>query len=932
MFRARRYRVLTVFAAVFLLTLLHFSRSRDWREAAIIERPAEEHWSADSNVPTQQKPPTPEGNLEYAPPSVYQPAKPAAGSGTSGSGTASSSEKVASPKVDAPKTEPSKANSPIAPESDSNADKPNKGAGTGSSSDAPLTMPSDTEKTAPSTPQTELSLSEEYDASYPLNEEIDHGGTGRMSAQEHPGGGPRAYWKKTPDRFPVSAAQLIKLPKEPAKQIPRIQAKPKDESSADKQERLQQLSAIKAEFKHAWDGYKKAAMGHDEVKPLTEMFEDPFNGWGATLVDSLDTLWIMEMKDEFAEAVDAVKKIDFTTSPREDIPIFETVIRYLGGLLGAYDISGQRYSILLEKAQELAEILIGAFDTPNRMPVLYYRWTPEHTVRPHRASAKAVLAEIGSLSLEFTRLAQLTKEDKYYDAIARITNELEKIQDSTNIPGLWPLRVNAQGCSRYHPTREVGTPTQAVLAGKPSHNATEAASATTTTWPHKRYAAPTDLESYLRLIGRDDEIDFESAEAEPAPYYHASTQDKSSAEGQELIAEKCDGGLELPLSLRDNRYGLGGLADSTYEYLPKEYMLLGGLNDQYKKMYKKAMDAARRTLLFQPMVKGKHDLRFMATTGSLDPSKPGNIPSSKLEYEGTHLTCFLGGMVAMGAKAFNIDGDLDLATKLTDGCVWAYGATNTGIMPEKFRLLPCSKDTSCEWDEKLYQADVKRYSHVRDSEAEARFRTGESAYGQRVRLNADNKPQGSSEDSMVVPLPMPGSTNPHDYEPAVYKRDSFAVGRAGAAPSATPLSKVADTETIEDRDSPRPPFVSQAEGNEINDRLPAGMTSISAPEYLLRPEAIESVFIMFRVTGDDAWRKKGWTMFQAIAKHTRTNLAHAAIKDVTSPKPSQKDSMESFWTAETLKYFYLLFSDPSVVDLDKYVLNTEAHPLQRPIS
>jgi mannosyl-oligosaccharide alpha-1,2-mannosidase len=52
------------------------------------------------------------------------------------------------------------------------------------------------------------------------------------------------------------------------------------------------------------------------------------------------------------------------------------VIRYLGGLLGAYDISGQKYEVLLEKAEQLAEVLIGAFDTPNRMPVLYYRWTP----------------------------------------------------------------------------------------------------------------------------------------------------------------------------------------------------------------------------------------------------------------------------------------------------------------------------------------------------------------------------------------------------------------------------------------------------------------------------------------------------------------------------------------------------------------------------
>jgi mannosyl-oligosaccharide alpha-1,2-mannosidase len=87
-----------------------------------------------------------------------------------------------------------------------------------------------------------------------------------------------------------------------------------------------------------------------------------------------------------------------------------------------------------------------------------------------------------------------------------------------------------------------------------------------------------------------------------------------------------------------------------------------------------------------------------------------------------------------------------------------------------------------------------------------------------------------------------------------------------------------------------------------------------------RPEAIESVFIMYRITGDPSWQEKGWKMFTSIRDHTRTEIAHSAIKDVTSSRPVIADEMESFWLAETLKYFYLLFSDPSVVSLDDYVL------------
>jgi mannosyl-oligosaccharide alpha-1,2-mannosidase len=117
-------------------------------------------------------------------------------------------------------------------------------------------------------------------------------------------------------------------------------------------------------------------------------------------------------------------------------------------------------------------------------------------------------------------------------------------------------------------------------------------------------------------------------------------------------------------------------------------------------------------------------------------------------------------------------------------------------------------------------------------------------------------------------------------------------------------------------------------------RLTPGLVAVLDARYILRPEAIESVFIMYRITGDRKWQDTAWRMFEHVKKATNAEFGAAAIGDITvAPEkiPAQQmDSMESFWLAETLKYYYLCFEDFDKVSLDEYVLNTEAHPLKRP--
>jgi endoplasmic reticulum Man9GlcNAc2 1,2-alpha-mannosidase len=106
---------------------------------------------------------------------------------------------------------------------------------------------------------------------------------------------------------------------------------------------------------------------------------------------------------------------------------------------------------------------------------------------------------------------------------------------------------------------------------------------------------------------------------------------------------------------------------------------------------------------------------------------------------------------------------------------------------------------------------------------------------------------------------------------------------------------------------------------------------------LQRPETVESLFYLYRITGDSIYREWGWEMFQSFVTHTKVvhqfgehhekNVAYAytSLDNANKIPPTHRDNMESFWLAETLKYFWLLFGPEDDFPLDQVVINTEAH-------
>jgi mannosyl-oligosaccharide alpha-1,2-mannosidase len=146
----------------------------------------------------------------------------------------------------------------------------------------------------------------------------------------------------------------------------------------------------------------------------------------------------------------------------------------------------------------------------------------------------------------------------------------------------------------------------------------------------------------------------------------------------------------------------------------QQWLLLGGLEDKYKTLYIEAMDAVRTYMLFRPMVPGNENILFSAKVFSYGhPEQEDNLD---YVYEVTHLTCFIGGMMAMGSKIFGIEQDLDIAKRLTDGCIWAYDSTPSGIMPEYSHAIPCESPMSCTWDEARWWKALDPHWASRDKE------------------------------------------------------------------------------------------------------------------------------------------------------------------------------------------------------------------------
>ena len=500
--------------------------------------------------------------------------------------------------------------------------------------------------------------------------------------------------KATKSSFDWSSVKLtfrpdtsIKLPPPPLNR-PRIQHVFKKEQRDVEEVQERRREEIKRVFKKAWKNYKERAWMADAIKPLSGEPVQQFSGWSATLVDSLDTLWILGLRDEFYEAVKAVATIDFGNSTSNTVNMFESCIRYLGGLIAAYDLSGQE--ALKIKAKEIGDLLYAGFNTKNRMPVDMIPFEAAKTGLGLTVESNVVSASPGTITLEFSRLSQITGDSKYYSAVSKVMDVFYENQNKTRLPGMWPMYVS----------------------------------------------------------------------------------------------------MSEPDVTAGYQFTIGGNADSMYEYLPKAHALLGSgalSSAKYEIMARTFMDTAMENLFFYPMIPGKEDVMISGNVDVLETGEETGEFVPRLDPESEHLSCFIGGLYALGGRLFENTDYVDVGGKLARGCMYAYDSFQTKIMPERYNMVLCpDRKKKCKWDDDLWVEERRK------------------------------RPQWK-------------------------------------------------------------------------EHLPKGFTTAKDPRYILRPEAIESVFVLWRVTGEERYREAAWQMFQAVVNATDTVYGNAPIEDVSIKGTKQTD-------------------------------------------
>lgn len=194
-------------------------------------------------------------------------------------------------------------------------------------------------------------------------------------------------------------------------------------------------NAIKKSYLSSYNEYLKYACKNgkcaDQLNPLSKTSSSPFGAFGATLVDSMTTSHVMGLDDQLNQAIKWSEKIDFNSTAQDTISLFETNIRYVASLLSTYELTGKKHKKLITQAKTIGDHLLTGWVGDNKLP---YNTLQNWNTYGAPQQNGAIIAETGTIVLEFYKLSKYTGDPKYKEHADKAM--LATSQAKSTFPGL----------------------------------------------------------------------------------------------------------------------------------------------------------------------------------------------------------------------------------------------------------------------------------------------------------------------------------------------------------------------------------------------------------------------------------------------------------------------------------------------------------------
>jgi len=557
---------------------------------------------------------------------------------------------------------------------------------------------------------------------------------------------------------------------------------------------------------HIWMNYETLAFGHDTIQPISGAGEDSWGGLGMMLVDSLDTLWLMGFTAEFERGVQWVEQMVLDVDM--NVNLFETSIRLLGGLLGAYHLSGRE--VLLSRAHDLGLRLMQGY-----LPLM-----GEGEPLPDQGVLVDLMRQMGFPSAAIQAVGGAV-EKKRALPVSDVNLRTGEVQ---NLAGFVSLA-------------EVFLPVEFKALALFTGDCV--------------FALPHD--EILRIVNASADL---------------------SRRGLAPIMLKPDG-KAFPSA--DNRLSMGSRGDSFYEYLLKDSLFVGKHRPSLSKHFWQSFKTEVMGLMHE-VDQHQHEESIAAVP------EPALVPgvrrrrqmSRPSREEPVDVAPTVGGASKLLRKVAEKRPD---ASKHRRGGGGARGG-----------WYESSKDLRSPW---LFLREVTFTQTVPKMDHLICFLPGALALdvlqngfdgeaGRRVSANLSLLDTSYTQELLIAHKLM--QTCAHMYFRTV----------SDLAPEITRFSVGLDDD----------------EGSMHN---------------ILRPETVESLFLMWRATRSQLYRNWAQRLLSAFSR-MRTAHGYASLHNVNRPH-DQRDEMPTFFIAETVKYLFLTFSDDEALSLDTSLLSTEAHVL-----